>query len=116
MDLLQGVQDAVQDQRDPEDIDAMAGSGDFKMPSLEQLLDMIGGSNMTEEERKDLMDSILKSQPTRANRGGAEMSLYDQFVFLMIPVAVLVLIFGKAPVWLTINRLLIGRITLSIFS
>lgn len=90
MDLLQGVQDAVQ-QNDGENVPPSLGDGNFNMPTLEQLADLIGGSNMTEDEKNDLLENLMKVQ--NPNASGVPQS--GQFLYLIIPLTILIFIFGK---------------------
>lgn len=94
MDLLQGVQDAV-DQQQQED-ELFPGSGDFEMPSLDKLLEMIGGLNMTDEEKEELKNGILSGQvPGMHNNKGAGINPMQQILWLSIALAIIILIFGK---------------------
>lgn len=99
MDLLQGVQDGVQ-QQDHEDIGLGMEGGDFKMPTLEQLVDLIGGANMSEEEKQNLLESITKAQ-TKPNIA-PEASVVEQLLVLVIPLTILIIVFGENLQYVTI--------------
>lgn len=95
MDLLQGVQEGVQE-NNPEDMEQVPDMNvgeDFQMPSIEQLIELIGGANLTEEEKRAFIEDITKSQTNKA--GPPEVGVFDQFVFLLIPVSIIALVFGK---------------------
>lgn len=95
MDLPQEMNDAelLQAQNNIED---GAASGDFEMPSLDKLLQMIEGMDMTPEQKEELKQGIRmgpgKMPGMFDERPGAG---YQQYLLLLLAVILIILVFGK---------------------
>lgn len=106
MDLLQGVRDAAEAANDAENPVNEESSPFGKMPSMNQILEMIETMNISDKEKEEIKKSIMSPNfeklrefmPQHSNPAPFDPS--RQYLYVLIGVAVLLLIFGKILIYL----------------
>lgn len=69
--------------------------GDFKMPSQEELLKMIEGLNMTEEEKQEIKDGLLNNIMQRVQHEGQHVQPRFNYLTVIGCVLFMIFLFGK---------------------